>query len=500
MDSVEKTTESQERQSSGGPSPGRLLFLACIPIFAVMLDTSILYVAFPAIRATYPKVSTEHLSWVLNAYTIMVCALIIPGGSSADRYGRKRLFLLGLLGFTLGSLLSGLAPSSVILILGRAVQGMGSAILLPTTLAFILAGFPKEKRAVAISSWGAVGALAAALGPALGSVIIQALGWRWAFFINLPIGLYCWLAARRHLREAHLDPNAPALPLLDVALSILGISLLSLGLVEIKEWGWRSRGVLSSLGVGFGLVVFFIVRNFRARVPLVDPALFRSRNFIAANSATFVFSIVFSAMWLGFVLFLKDVWRYSTLQTGLALTVGPLAVIPSAILSGKYASKHGHAGPILVGGVLNALGAIIRATTVDATPNFLTLWLPAALLGGFGGGMVFPSLAAAATFDLPPARFAVGSGVNNAIRQLGGVFGIAFTVVCLGTEKTLGLGSFPLLFWFLASGAMLVAVIGAAIRTVPRTNLPAQATATDSRAVSGPALENPDGSRRGRYV
>jgi predicted MFS family arabinose efflux permease len=247
----------------------------------------------------------------------------------------------------------------------------------------------------------------------------------------------------------------------------LAVALVSLAIVQGKSWGWINPKTALAAGAGLTLFLLFVSADFRSRTPLVDWSLFRSKNFRFSNYATFVFSAAFSAVFLGNVLFLKEVWHYSTMEIGLAMTVGPLCVIPSALLTGKYAGKHGHAKPLLVGGLLYAASGVIRLATLKSDPDFLLLWLPTAILTGFGVGMIFPSLSSSATFDLPPTRYSIGSGLNNSIRQLGGVFGIAFAVLCVGSESAHAATAFTALYSGLTTAAVITALLGAFVRTAP---------------------------------
>jgi EmrB/QacA subfamily drug resistance transporter len=448
-------------------SPWKVLLYTSAAVFTVTLDATILFVAFPAIRASYPHTSPANLSWILNAYTIVVGAMLVPAGAYADKFGRKKIFLVGVPIFTAGSLLCGISQGVWFLIAARALQGLGAAFLTPTSLSLVLGEFPKEKRAIAVAVWGAVAALAAAVGPALGSAIIHSLTWRWVFFINLPIGVWCWVQGRRFLNEPRLDSNAPVPRLVAVGQIALAVALLSLAIVQGKSWGWINPKTLLASGGGLTLFVVFVSADFRSRTPLVDWSLFRSKNFWFSNCATFVFNAAFSAMFLGNVLFLKELWHYSTMEIGLAMTVGPLCVIPSALLTGNYAGKHGHAKPLLVGGLLYAASGVIRLATLESGPDFLLLWLPTAILTGVGLGMIFPSLSSSATFDLPPARYSIGSGVNNSIRQLGSVFGIAFAVLCVGSESAHAATGFTALYSGLTTAAVITALLGAFVRTAP---------------------------------
>ncbi len=453
-------------------NPWKVLIYTCVAVFAVTLDATILFVAFPAIRETYSNVSASHLSWILNAYTIAVGAALIPAGAFADKFGRKRLFLAGVAIFTFASAMCGLSQEIWFLIAARTLQGIGSALLTPTSLSLVLGTFPKEKRAIAIAIWSSVGALAAAIGPALGSVIIAFSNWRWVFFINIPIGIWCCVRGYQVLKEAPRDPKALTPSILSAVLSAIAVALVSLALVESKSWGLISYSTLGAAASGLIVFVIFVFVDAKNSVPLIDRSLFKSKNFKLANSATFIFSIAFSAMFLGSVFFLKEIWNYSTLETGLAMTVGPLAVVPSALLTGRYAGTRGHSRPLIWGGILYAAASLIRIFTLDWPPDFWLLWVPSALLTGVGLGMIIPSLSSSATFDLLPKRYSVGSGINNSIRQVGSVFGVVFAVVCLSAKlgsanKT---SSFAFLFSGLVIASLMTALLGAFVKTAPTAN------------------------------
>jgi EmrB/QacA subfamily drug resistance transporter len=472
-------SETISDEEAAQARPWKVLLYTCAAVFIVTLDATILFVAFPAIRASYPHVSTANLSWILNAYTIVVGAMLIPAAAYADKFGRKRIFLIGVPIFTAGSLLCGISHGVWLLVAARTLQGLGAALLTPTSLSLVLGEFQKEKRAIAIAAWGAVAALAAAVGPALGSAIIHFLTWRWVFFINVPIGLWCWIQGRRVLHEAKLNAAAPVPRLVAAGQIALALALVSLAIVQGKSWGWVNSKTLLAAAAGLVLFLVFVSAEFRSRRPLVDWSLFRSKNFRFSNYTTLVFSAAFSAMFLGNVFFLKELWHYGTIEIGLAMTVGPLCVVLCALVTGKYAGKHGHAKPFLVGGLLYAASAVIRLATLDFEANFLLLWLPTAILSGIGVGMIFPSLSSSATFDLPPTRYSIGSGVNNSIRQLGSVLGIAFAVLCVGSEGAHAATGFTALYSGLTAAAVVTALLGVHVSTAPvqdRSTSPAAVT------------------------
>jgi EmrB/QacA subfamily drug resistance transporter len=431
-----------------------------LAVFAVSLDTTVLFVAFPAIRESFRDASAAQLSWVLNAYTIVFGSLLVPAGRIADRFGHRRIFLLGVGLFTLASALCGLAPSAAALIVSRALQAVGGALLMPSSLALVLDAFPVGRRATAVGLWSAVGALAAAAGPSLGSAIVQSLGWRWALYLNLPVGAVAVLRGRTLLRESRTGEQGGLPDTLGIALLIASVALLALGVVQMGAWGPVGGRTLATLSSGVVLLLAFVARSRRAKLPAVDLTLFNERNYRIANLATFVFGISFSAMFFMFVFFLTQVWGYSLLKAGLAITPGPLTVIPVAILGGRIADARGHRLLLVAGGLVFALGGALMLFSIRSQPDFLFVWLPRALITGVGVGLVLPSLSGAAVQGLPPARFAVGSAVNQAVRQLASVLGVAAVIALLGAHGGGGvLAGFERICALLVAGGLLTAVL-----------------------------------------
>ena len=449
------------------PSPWSALAVTTLAIFAVNLDTTVLYVAFPAIRHTFASVSAAELSWVLNAYTIVFGALLVPAGRLADRIGRRRVFQAGVAVFTAASLACGLAPSPGTLIAARVQQAAGAAMLLPSSLAILLAAFPRPQWPVAVSLWGAAGALSAAVGPSLGSLVIDVAGWRWVFLLNLPVGVLALAGARRYIAESR-DPERGSLPdPLGILLVIGAVGLVALAIVQGEDWGWRSARTLGAGAAGLALFALFLAESRRSRAPVLDLALFADATYRRANLATLIFAVAFSAMFFGFVLFQTQVWGYSILRAGLGITPGPLMVIPFAIAGGRIAARHGHRGVLVTGGLVYALAGVVMAFGLTASPAYVTRFLPGALLSGAGIGLLLPSLSAAAVAHLPPARFAVGSAVNQAVRQLGSVLGVALVVAILAAAPTLA--GFSRVFLVLIAAGLATSVIALGIDTRPRS-------------------------------
>ncbi len=413
-------------------SPWRIFFTACIAVFLVSLDSTVLFAAFGHLSAGFPQATQADLSWVLNAYTVVFAAMLVPAGRLADLHGRKRIFMIGVALFLISSLACGLAPNVGVLIGARVVQAIGAALLTPASLAIVLGAFPPDKRAVAVSLWGAVGGLAAALGPSVGAFLVDTLGWPWAFYLNLPLGLWSLWRANSVLVESRNLETAAPMDVPGVLLLIGGVGGLTWGVVRSDALGWTSSAVLGAVIGGLATLGVFIAWARRAKHPAIDLSLFANPTYRAVNLATFSFSMAFSMMFFAFFFYMTQIWHYSLPLAGIAITPGPLLVIPVAIVSGRLAGRFGHRPLLVIGSLLFGAGGLWLRLMPTATPDYLHAWLPGLLLTGIGVGMTLPSLSGAAVAHLPPHRFGIGSAVNQAVRQVGSVFGVALTVVLLG--------------------------------------------------------------------
>jgi EmrB/QacA subfamily drug resistance transporter len=411
----------------------QVLLVTSIAVFMSFLDVTIVNIAFPDLRASFPDSSLAQLSWVINAYTIVFAAALVPAGRLADRFGRRRFFFLGVLVFLGASVVCGAAGSVDVLIAGRAVQALGAAMLVPASLGLLLPEFPLEKRATATALWGATGAVAAAAGPSLGGLLIDWQSWRWVFFVNLLIGIPALLPARRLLRESS-EPGAPLPDILGTTLLTAAVAALALAIVQGPEWGWSSAGVLGAFAASAVLFPLFVWRSSRHPAPVIELALFRVRSFAVANAGGFVFSLGFYALLLCNVLFLTGVWGYSILEAGFAITPGPLLAAVAAPIGGRLSDRFGQRVVAVPGGLLFAAGALLFALGLDAERSYVTAFLPATALTGIGVGLSFAGYASAAVAELPPARFATGGAINNTFRQIGAVLGISGLVAVLGAS------------------------------------------------------------------
>ena len=441
----------------------KVLTVVSVAVFMASLDLFIVNIAFPEIARDFGDADVSELSWVLNAYAIVFAALLVASGRLADRVGRKRGFLAGLVLFLIGSALSGLAPSVETLVAARVVQATGAAVLIPTSLALLLPEFDAQERPKAIGIWAAVGGIAAAAGPPLGGLLVEA-SWRLVFLVNVPVGLVAIYYAARILRESR-DEQALWPDWLGTAALTAGVGLLALGLVKAPDWGWGDGRTLAAFAVATVALAWFWDRTARHPSPVVDRSMLRVRSFALANLATLLFFVAFAAMLLANVLFMTGVWGDSVLRAGLQLAPGPLMAALFAAIAGRAATRVGQHMLAGAGAALFGLGALWWLWQLDASASYAGAMLPAMLVTGVGVGLVLPSLASAAASSLPPARFATGSAVFSMSRQIGSVLGVAVLVAILGADPS----DFDSAYAVMAGASALAALAAFAIGPVQMT-------------------------------
>jgi EmrB/QacA subfamily drug resistance transporter len=444
----------------------KVLTITSVGLFMASLDLFIVNIAFPDMARDFAGASLPDLSWVLNAYAIVFAALLVPAGRIADRVGRKRVFVSGLLLFAAASTLCALAPSLDVLIAARVLQAAGGAMMLPTTLGLILPAFPVEQRTLAIGIWSAVGGVAAALGPPIGGLLVE-LSWRWIFVVNVPIGIVTAIVAIRTLDEIR-EPDDGRPDLLGAAELALGIALLTLGIVKGPEWGWADPRALASFAAAAALVIAFVRRSAHHHAPVIELPLLRVRSFALANLAAAVFFAGFGAMLLSGVLLLTELWGFSALKAGLALSPGPLMAALFSVPSGRLGGRIGQRPVAVAGGLTFAAGFAYILATVGATPEYATTFLPGFMLGGAGVGMTLGTLPAVAAATLPPDRFATGTAVFGMARQLGAAIGVAVLVALLNDSVQGGdlLAGLRRGWWFSLAAGLGTAALAAAFGPV----------------------------------
>jgi EmrB/QacA subfamily drug resistance transporter len=403
-----------------------------LAVFMSSLDLFIVNLAFPYIGIEYRGTSLGSLSWVLNGYTIVFAAVLVPAGRWADRVGRRRIFVAGLVGFSAGSLLCGLAPGVAALIAARLIQAVGAGLMVPASLSLLLAAVPGPARSRAIGTWSALGALGAALGPVIGGSLVQ-LSWRWVFWINLPVGLAAVLLAARVVPESKDERTTGRPDLVGAALLAAAVGLVALALVKAPDWGWGSVSFIGLLLASLACGAAMVARSRRHHSPVIELGLLRSRTFSGSFAASIFYYAAFGAFVLSSVEFLTGVWHYSAVRAGLAIGPGPLMVLPFArLVAPRLAAWLGGPGrAAVIGCVVNAGAQLLWLSQIQAQPAYLTHLLPAQLIGGAGVGLAIPSLIGAGSASLAPARFGTGSGILNMARQVGTVLGVAGLIAIL---------------------------------------------------------------------
>jgi EmrB/QacA subfamily drug resistance transporter len=454
--------------------PWSVLGIASLAAFMVFLDTQVLFIAFDDIRASFPDVSFATMSWTLSAYTIALAAALVPAGRLADRFGRKRTFHVGLVAFTLASALCAAATSPALLVAFRVVQALGAAALVPASLAIVLSVFPAEKVPAAVAIWGAIAALAAAVGPTLGALLVDGWGWRAVFLVNIPVGAVALFLSSRSVPESREATHARFPDPIGIVLLAGALSLMALGIVQGNSWHWDSVRTIGALVGGLVVLAVFTVRTLDHPHPALDLTLFGARSFRWANIATAAFTVGFTAMFFAQVLFLSQVWGYSIVRTGLAMMPGPVVVIVLAPYFGRLAGRVGQRSLLVPGGLVYAASGIWFLSVIGTEPHWASQILPGTLLGGLGVSLVIPHLTSAAVQGLPPDQFGAGSAVNQAIRQLGATFGVALTVALLGTVTPLNaLDHFHRVWWMLVICGVLTSAAALALPSRARVPAPA---------------------------
>jgi EmrB/QacA subfamily drug resistance transporter len=402
--------------------------------FMVSLEITVIALALPEIRSAFPGTAESTLSWIITAYNIGLASLLLVAGWASDRFGRKLIFLAGLTLFSLGSLGAGLAPGIEALIGARVFQSIGGAMQLPAGLALLLEATPPQRRQFAIGIWGAMGGLAAAIGPPLGGLLIGLFGWRSVFLVNVPVALVTAVAGVGRLRESRNEQSPDRVDLISVPLASIGVGSVILGIVGGSEWGWLAAGTVAAFVVGAVLVVLFVIRSRRHPEPLFDLDLFKVPSYTLGNLGSVVFVIAFFAYFIPLPTFLQEVWGWGVVRTGLVLVPGPLLAAFVSPVAGRLADRHG-VGPVLaVGAAFGVLAMILQLTLAGLEPSVSAIIVPG-LAYGVAAGCSFAMLVAASMRDVPPPQYGMGGAGRTTVFQLGLALAIALAVALIGRPE-----------------------------------------------------------------
>jgi EmrB/QacA subfamily drug resistance transporter len=397
------------------------LIAVCLAIFMLLLDITVVNVALPDIQRSLHS-SFSDLQWVVNAYALTLAAFLLTSGAVADLVGRKRVFMLGLVVFTVSSAVCGLSRSPLTLNLARAVQGTGGAMMFATSLALIAQAFRGKDRGTAFGVFGAVTGAAVAVGPVLGGVITSGIGWEWIFFVNVPIGVLAVFVTLTQVTESR-DPDATGVDWAGFVTFSGALFLLVYALVQGNEKGWGSTEIVTMLGAAVVLLVVFLVVELKQARPMLDLSLFRRPAFTGASIVAFTLSSSFFAMFLYLTLYIQDVLGYSPVQAGLRFLPTTLLSFIVAPIAGKLSVRV----PVrlLLGSGLTLIGFGLIAMTAAQPDSTWTVLIPGFVLAGAGVGLVNPPLASTAIGVVPPQRSGMASGINSTFRQVGIATGIA---------------------------------------------------------------------------
>ncbi len=390
-------------------------------VFMLLLDVTIVNVALPDIERSLDA-SLSDLQWVINAYALSLAALLLTAGSLADLLGRRKVFAIGVAIFTTGSLLCGLAPSPLFLVLARAGQGVGGAIMFATSLALLANAFHGKDRGVAFGVFGAITGVAVAVGPVLGGVITSGLSWHWIFLVNIPIGIATIVAILARVDESR-DPRARRPDWLGFVTFSTALVALVYGLIESNTHGWGSTTVVGSLVAAGALLAAFVVVELLQSAPMFDFSLLRKPTFVGGLAAAFAISAGLFALLTYLTLYLQNVLGYSAVQTGVRLLALTGAIFVTAGIAGRLSARVPTRLLIGPGFVLIGSGLLLMRGLTPASD--WTHLLPGMILAGFGAGLVNVPLASTAVGVVEPARAGMASGINSTLRQVGIATGIA---------------------------------------------------------------------------
>lgn len=444
------------------------LILASIGAFVTSLDIVVVSTALPALKAHFTA-SLSDLEWTINAYNLAFASLMLTGAALGDRFGRKRVYVGGLVLFTAASIGCATAGSAGMLIAARTIQGAGAAVILPVSLSLISEAFPPEKRGAAIGIWGGITGLGVAIAPLVGGAILQGISWQWIFWINVPVGIVSAVASQFLLTESH-GPR-PRLDLIGLPLIVVGLLALVWAPVRAPDIGWGSPEVIGALAVGAVLIALFLVRQARAPLPMMPLEYFRRRSFSTAGVVAFMFSfsLIGSVFWIAQML--QVGLGYSPMASGTRMLVFTMMPMVFAPLGGIVSDKIGTRPVMTLGLLLMGGGLVWLGTLMKDNASYGSLIVPF-IVAGIGISLVFPTLANAAIASVPLEDSGVASGSNNTMRESGGLFGVAVLAAVFSSNGSYASGS---TFMHGVKYALITAGVMALVASIPSLAAPSRA-------------------------
>ncbi len=407
----------------------------CFALFMIMLDNTVVNVALPSIQRDL-HASLSSLEWTINAYTLTFAVLLVTGGRLGDIFGRRRMFLFGVVVFAIASAAIGFAPNDATLVAFRALQGVGAAFMMPATLSIITQAFPPEQRGQAIGTWAGVSAMALAIGPVVGGFLTEQVSWRAIFFINPPIAVIAVVVTLFAARESRDETVSRSIDFPGIAAITVGLTALILALVEGNRWHWGSTRIVTLFLIALAGLTSFVVVEKRSRAPMVDFTFFRSRTFLGANLVAFIISFAMLAMFFFMALYMQNVLHYSPLQAGVRFLPATVVIIVMGPLAGRMTDRIGPR-PLMTAGLVVVAVALAIQSRITVHSGY-GLLLPGFILMGVGMGLTMSPMSTAAMNSVDRAKSGVASGVLSMSRMVGGTFGVAVMgalVTTIGRSK-----------------------------------------------------------------
>jgi EmrB/QacA subfamily drug resistance transporter len=396
----------------------------CLSMFMIMLDSTVVNVALPSIQKDL-HTSVDQLEWVVNGYTLSFAALLVTGGRLGDIFGRRLIFMIGVVVFAVSSATAGLAPDPTTLVISRIAEGIGGALMMPATLSIITDAFPAEERGKAIGTWAGISGLALSFGPLAGGFLTEDVSWRAIFYINLPIAVLALLASLFAVRESRDEKAERKVDYLGVVLLTVALTAFVLALIEGNDWGWGSGRIIGLFAIGAVATGAFLATELRVSAPIVDFAFFRSRNFVGANTVATIISFAMMGSFFFLAIYLQDLLGYSPLETGVRFLPTTVVIVIAAPLAGRVADRIGSRGPMVLGLAITAISLYIFSG-MTATTTYSDL-LVAFILLGLGIGMTMSPMSTAAMNAAEVDKAGVASGTLQMFRMMGGTIGVAAT-------------------------------------------------------------------------
>ena len=434
--SVSPSSLDAQETSLTSRSPYLALATGSLAFVLGTVNVTVSNVAFPEIVRSFPGVSNGMTGWIIAGYSLAFASTMLAGGRLADRYGRLTVFRVGLFGLLIGALGAGLAPSPLILVFARAIQGMFGALTVPSSLALVLPQFPQTKQASVIGIWAAAGMVASGLSPGFAALVLEVSSWRWVYLILVPIVALGLIGAKLYLEEtAEAIADSP-LDLLGVLMGSASVFLVVLGTLQGRSWGWLSPYTVACFAGTTLLLPLFLIRSSKHPEPLFDPGLFRIRSFTVSNVAvTFAMVGAFTS-WFLWPLFLIEVWEYSKAKVGLAFTPSPVLSAVVAVLGGRWADRRGFRGIMALAALIATVGFLWLYFFLDEEVQFWFAFFPSSVMFGLGMGVLASQLNSAALRDIPPESTATANGIHQSLRYAVGGMGAATAITVLnGTHE-----------------------------------------------------------------